>query len=56
MQGEHNAEILAELGYGEKAVSDMEASGALVGNFASMMIASVMGQVSAQTEESDHDA
>lgn len=45
MQGEDNHEVLKKLGYDDCAIEQMEESGVLVGNFASMMIASVMEQV-----------
>lgn len=56
LQGEHNAQVLAELGYDAGAIAEMETSGVLVGNFASVMIASVMGQVGEPTEGSAEDA
>jgi crotonobetainyl-CoA:carnitine CoA-transferase CaiB-like acyl-CoA transferase len=43
LQGEHNAEICGELGYDEATIAQFEASGALVGNFAAQMIATVLG-------------
>ena len=46
LQGENNVEVLKTLGYDSTAIQQMEESGALVGNFASSMIASVMAQVS----------
>ncbi len=45
LQGENNVEVLKSLGYDDGAIQSLEASGALVGNFASIMIASVMAQV-----------
>ncbi|MCB1645323.1 MAG: CoA transferase [Pseudomonadales bacterium] len=52
LQGENNSEILQSLGYSDKEIAGLESSGVLVGNFASMMIASVMSQVSSQSEDS----
>ncbi|MCG8493797.1 MAG: CoA transferase [Sneathiellales bacterium] len=37
LQGEHNKEICKELGYSAAKIKSMEASGALVGNFASVL-------------------
>jgi crotonobetainyl-CoA:carnitine CoA-transferase CaiB-like acyl-CoA transferase len=42
LQGEHNAEICAELGLAAGEVARLEASGALVGNFAARVIANVL--------------
>jgi crotonobetainyl-CoA:carnitine CoA-transferase CaiB-like acyl-CoA transferase len=42
-QGEHNAEICGELGIDPDEIARLEASGALVGNFAAILIARVMG-------------
>jgi Holliday junction resolvasome RuvABC ATP-dependent DNA helicase subunit len=39
----HNGEICGELGLGSDEIARLEASGALVGNFAAITIASVMG-------------
>ena len=50
IQGENNHEILNQLGYDDCAIQQMEESGVLVGNFASMMIASVMAQVAGDSE------
>ncbi len=43
LQGEHNAEICASVGIDPAEVARLEASGALVGNFAARMIAAVLG-------------
>jgi len=51
MQGEDNHEVLKKLGYDDCAIRQMEESGVLVGNFASMMIASVMEQVASDAAE-----
>ncbi len=55
LQGEHNRDILTELGYAPKDIDSLEASGVLVGNFASMMIASVMGSVTGSAAENEGD-
>jgi crotonobetainyl-CoA:carnitine CoA-transferase CaiB-like acyl-CoA transferase len=43
MQGEHNRQICTELGMDSDAIDTLEASGALVGNNAAKVIASVLG-------------
>ena len=43
MQGEHNRKICTELGMGSDAIDALEQSGALVGNNAAKVIASVLG-------------
>jgi len=43
LQGEHNAEVLEGLGYRADQIDQLAASGALVGNFASMLISKVLG-------------
>ena len=59
IQGENNHEVLKGLGYDDGAIKKMEDSGVVVGNFAAMMIASVMGQVGAAAapaaDEEQHD-
>lgn len=55
LQGEHNIDVLTGLGYDEAAIAELAESGVLVGNFASMMIASVMGQVSGTAPQSAQD-
>lgn len=42
LQGEHNAEVLEELGYRADQIDQLAASGALVGNFAPMLISKVL--------------
>jgi crotonobetainyl-CoA:carnitine CoA-transferase CaiB-like acyl-CoA transferase len=49
IQGEHNADICAELGIDAAEVRDLEASGALVGNFAARMIERVLASVGEKT-------
>jgi crotonobetainyl-CoA:carnitine CoA-transferase CaiB-like acyl-CoA transferase len=55
LQGENNIEVLKTLGYNDTAIQQMEESGALVGNFASGMIASVMAQVSGSASADEAD-
>ena len=43
MQGEHNADILGELGYDRAEIDLLTASGALIDNAAARMIANVLG-------------
>ena len=43
MQGEHNADILGELGYDQAEIDRLTASGALIDNAAARMIATVVG-------------
>lgn len=50
LQGEHNDEVLGELGYSASDIAAMRENGVLVGNFASMMIAGVQGGVNADLE------
>jgi len=45
LQGEHNEAVCAELGISQPEMERLRASGALVGNFAAQMIASVLGSV-----------
>ncbi len=56
LQGENNVEVLKTLGYDNTAIQQMEESGALVGNFASSMIASVMTQVSGAAPSEEESA
>ena len=56
LQGENNVEVLKTLGYDSTAIQQMEESGALVGNFASSMIASVMAQVSGAAPSEEESA
>ena len=56
LQGENNVEVLKTLGYDNTAIQQMEESGALVGNFASSMIASVMAQVSGAAPSEEESA
>ena len=56
LQGENNVEVLKTLGYNNTAIQQMEESGALVGNFASSMIASVMAQVSGAAPSEEESA
>ena len=56
LQGENNVEVLKILGYDSTAIQQMEESGALVGNFASSMIASVMAQVSGAAPSEEESA
>ncbi|MGB4054379.1 MAG: CoA transferase, partial [Porticoccaceae bacterium] len=51
LQGEHNIEVLTALGYDNAAIEGLADAGVLVGNFASQMIASVMGQVAGGTPD-----
>ena len=53
LQGEHNLEVLTSLGYSEDAINRLQDDGALVGNFASMMIASVMAQMPQAAPEAE---
>lgn len=54
LQGEHNSEVLKSMGYEDATIEQLTEKGVLVGNFASMMIASVMEQV-AQTQRKEND-
>ena len=53
LQGEHNIDVLTELGYSRSDIDRLDAAGALVGNFAEMMIASVLGSVASNSPTSD---
>jgi crotonobetainyl-CoA:carnitine CoA-transferase CaiB-like acyl-CoA transferase len=54
LQGEHNEQVCAELGLAPDAIRDLQASGALVGNFAARMIKGVQESVaSARVERPD---
>lgn len=56
LQGEHNAEVLKDMGYDNSSIEQLAGSGVLVGNFASMMIASVMDQMATDTSEDADNA
>jgi len=56
LQGEHNAEVLKDMGYDNSSIEQLAGSGVLVGNFASMMIASVMDQMATDTPEDADNA
>jgi crotonobetainyl-CoA:carnitine CoA-transferase CaiB-like acyl-CoA transferase len=56
VQGEDNHEVLKQLGYDDCAIQQMEESGVLVGNFAALMIASVMEQVPGRAAEETGEA
>lgn len=43
MQGEHNADVLTELGYSQADIDELRATGALVGNNAAAMIERITG-------------
>jgi len=51
LQGEDNAAVCKDLGFSPKEIKQMETNGALVGNFASQMIASVMSDTQGNKEE-----
>jgi crotonobetainyl-CoA:carnitine CoA-transferase CaiB-like acyl-CoA transferase len=56
LQGEHNAELCAELGLDEAEIEQLRASGARVDNFAARMIASVQEAVAADLARLEHPA
>ena len=56
MQGEHNALVLTELGYDPAEIERLAQVGALVDNFAAVMIASVFGAAPVPTPTVDPDA
>ncbi len=55
MQGEHNAEVLTELGYGRAEIARLTRVGALIDNFAAVMIANVLGAAAVPTPTVDPD-
>jgi crotonobetainyl-CoA:carnitine CoA-transferase CaiB-like acyl-CoA transferase len=56
LQGEHNAEVCAELGFSSSAIRDLESSGALVGNVAARMIDSVQRSAASDVAEAARKA